>query len=67
MRKTFFTVLAAALTVLGCHKGPQAPVDHLDFTSESPETRTGWTGQTLEWTAGDAISVAYSVSGDWVG
>jgi DNA/RNA endonuclease G (NUC1) len=67
MRKTFFAVLAAALTVLGCHKGPQAPVDHLDFTSESPETRTGWTGQTLEWTAGDAISVAYSVSGDWVG
>jgi DNA/RNA endonuclease G, NUC1 len=67
MRKTFFAVLAAALTVLGCHKGPQVPVDHLDFTSESPETRTGWTGQTLEWTAGDAISVAYSVSGDWVG
>ena len=67
MRKTFFAVLAAALTVLGCHKGPQVPVDHLDFTSESPETRTGWTGQTLEWTAGDAISVAYSVSGEWVG
>ncbi len=67
MRKTFFAVLAAALTVLGCHKGPQVPVDHLDFTSESPETRTGWTGQTLEWTAGDAISMAYSVSGDWVG
>ena len=67
MRKTFFAALAAALAVLGCQKGPQAPVDHLDFTSESPETRTGWTGQTLEWTAGDAISVAYSVSGDWVG
>ena len=67
MRKTFFAALAAALAVLGCHKGPQAPVDHLEFSSESPETRTGWTGKTLEWTAGDAISVAYSVSGDWVG
>ena len=67
MRKTFFAALAAAMAVLGCHKGPQVPVDHLDFSSESPETRTGWTGKTLEWTAGDAISVAYSVSGDWVG
>lgn len=67
MRKTFLAALAAALAVLGCNKGPQVPVDHLDFSSESPETRTGWTGETLEWTAGDAISVAYSVSGDWVG
>ena len=67
MRKTFFAALTAAMAVLGCHKSPQVPVDHLDFSSESPETRTGWTGKTLEWTAGDAISVAYSVSGDWVG
>ena len=40
MRKTFFAALAAALAVLGCQKGPQVPVDHLEFSSESPETRT---------------------------
>ena len=67
MRKMIFASLVAALAVFGCHKGPQAPIDTLVLTSESPETRTGWTGQTLEWTAGDAISMAYSVSGDWVG
>ena len=67
MRKMIFASLVAALAVFGCHKGPQAPIDTLVLASESPETRTGWTGQTLEWTAGDAISMAYSVSGDWVG
>ena len=48
MRKTFFASLVAALAVLGCNKGPLVPVDHIDFSSESPETRTGWTGETLE-------------------
>ena len=70
MKKLFLAAAASALALLlGCQKSAEAPVKSLTFTSERPaaDTRTGWTGQTIEWTAGDAISMAYSVSGDWVG
>ena len=67
MKNTIFAALVAALAVFGCQKTPEAPIDHLEFTSEAPDTRTGWTGETLQWTTGDAISVAYTVSGNWVG
>ena len=68
MRKWIITAAAAALAVLGCQKNPEIQ-QGVEFTSERPalETRTGWTGETIEWTKGDAISMAYSVDGDWVG
>ena len=70
MRKLWIATAAAvlALALAGCKKAPEAPVTSLSFTSERPDaaTRTGWTGQTIEWTAGDAISMAYSVTGVWV-
>ena len=69
MRKLLIAAAAAVLALLGCQKNPEAPVSSLTFTSKRPtiETRTGWTGKTIEWTAGDAISMAYTVDGKWVG
>ena len=68
MKKMLLTAAFAALALCGCRKSVETPVvTSLTFTSESPATRTGWTGETIEWTAGDAISMAYSVSGQWVG
>ena len=68
MKNRILTALAAVLAVSGCQKAPEV-VDHLEFTAERPsmDTRTGWTGETIEWTAGDAISMAYSIDGSWVG
>lgn len=41
----------------------------LTFASEKPafddETKTEWTGETIQWSAGDKISVAYTVTGIW--
>ena len=67
MKKMLLTAAFAALALCGCKKSVETVATSLTFTSESPATRTGWTGETIEWTAGDAISVAYSVSGAWVG
>ena len=71
MRKLWIAAAAAvlALSSVGCKKTPETPVTSLTFTAGRPavETRTGWTGETVEWTAGDAVSMAYSVSGVWVG
>ena len=69
MKKILFTAAVAVLAFFGCQKNPEMIVEGLEFTSERPsgDTRTGWTGETLEWTAGDAISMAYTVSGEWVG
>ena len=66
MRKLLLAALAA-LTLTGCHKTVSEPVKALILTSEDPSTRTGWNGETIEWTAGDAISMAYSVNGSFVG
>ena len=66
MRRFLLAVLAA-LTLAGCQKHVSEPVKALIFTSEEPATRTGWNGETIEWTAGDAISMAYSVNSSWVG
>lgn len=66
MRKILLAALAA-LTLAGCQKAVSEPVKALTLTSEEPSTRTGWNGETIQWTAGDAISMAYSVSGEWVG
>ena len=69
MKKMFLTAAFAALALFGCQKGPDMMPDGLVFTSERPldDTRTGWNGETLEWMAGDAISMAYTVDGNWVG
>ena len=67
MKKFLLTAVLAALTLCGCSKSVGTFVTGLTFTSGNPETRTGWNGETIEWTAGDAISVAYSVNGQWVG
>ena len=69
MKKLFLAAAASALALLlGCQKSAEAPIKSLTFTAERPAaTRTGWTGETIEWTAGDAISMAYSVAGQWVG
>ena len=67
MKKMLLTAAFAALALCGCKKSVETVATSLTFTSESPATRTGWTGETIEWTAGDAISVAYSVNGQWVG
>lgn len=54
------------MALFGCRKTVETPVvTSLTFTSESPATRTGWNNNTIEWTAGDAISVAFTVSGQW--
>ena len=69
MKRMLLTALAAVLAVAGCRKAPEV-IDHLEFTADRPavaDTRTGWTGETIEWTAGDAISMAYAVDGNWVG
>ena len=66
MRKILLAALAA-LTLAGCQKAVSEPVQALILTAEEPSTRTGWNGETIEWTAGDAISMAYTVDGRWVG
>ena len=67
MKNLLFSAAFAAMALLGCKKAPEAPVTRLEFTSEAHQTRTGWTGETIEWTAGDAISMAYTVNGAWAG
>ena len=70
MKKLWIAAATAVLALApGCQKSPETPVTSLTFTAERPTvvTRTGWTGKTIEWTAGDAISMAYSVDGQWVG
>ena len=67
MKKMLWTAALAALALFGCQKHTEVLAGGLEFTSAAPETRTGWTGETIEWTAGDAISMAYTVDGNWVG
>ncbi len=67
MKKMFWMAAVAALALFGCQKHTEVLAGALEFTSANPATRTGWTGGTIEWTAGDAISMAYTVSDDWMG
>ena len=70
MKKLWIAAATAVLALApGCQKSPETPVTSLTFTAGRPAdgTRTGWTGETIEWIAGDAISMAYSVDGRWVG
>ena len=69
-------VAAAAMAFFACQK-PEViePASSeevmLTFSSEKPafddETKTEWTGETIRWSKGDKISVAYTVKGNWQG
>ena len=67
MKKTIIALACAALALCGCQRKTEVPVQGLEFSSEALQTRTAWTGETLEWSAGDAISMAYTVDGVWAG
>ena len=67
-------VAAAATAFFSCQKqeviAPETSQEvMLTFSSEKPafddETKTEWTGETIHWSAGDKISVAYTVAGNW--
>lgn len=67
-------VAVAAAAFFSCQKqevnAPETePVTCLTFTSEKPafadETKTEWTGETIQWSQGDKISIAYTVDGNW--
>ena len=77
MKKIFSKVMlvaAAAMAFFACQK-PEViePATSeevmLTFSSEKPafddETKTEWTGETIQWSKGDKISVAYTVEGNW--
>ena len=79
MKKKFSRVMlvaAAAMAFFACQK-PEVIVPEtseevmLTFSSEKPafddETKTEWTGETIQWSKGDKISVAYTVEGNWQG
>ena len=69
-------VAAAAMAFFACQK-PEViePATSeevmLTFSSEKPafddETKTEWANGTIRWSAGDKISVAYTVEGNWQG
>lgn len=67
MKNLILSFAAVVLALCGCQKSQEVLSGGLEFTSAAPDTRTGWTGETLEWTAGDAISMAYTIDGEWVG
>ena len=65
---------AAATAFVSCQKQEVSVSESsrevtLTFASEKPafddDTRTEWTGETIKWSAGDRISVAYTVDGVW--
>ena len=77
MKKIFSSVMlfaAAAMAFVSCQKQesfqPEDSKEYmLTFTSEKPafsdETKTEWTGETVQWSQGDKIAVAYTVNGNW--
>ena len=68
-------VAAAATAFFSCQKqeviAPETSqeVNGLVFSSEKPafddETKTEWTGSTIQWSKGDKIRVAYTCDGVW--
>lgn len=66
-------IAAAAMASVSCLKSevqtPDSAEFVLTFASEKPEfddvTRTEWNGETVQWSEGDKISVAYTVDGVW--
>ena len=67
-------VAAAAMAFFACQKPEviEPETSHevmLTFSSEKPEfndeTKTEWTAETIQWSKGDKISVAYTVAANW--
>ncbi len=67
-------VAAAAIAFTSCQKQetfePESAQEvTLTFASEKPvfadETKTEWTGDAIQWSKGDKISIAYTVNGNW--
>ena len=68
-------VIVSLLSVVACQKESSfettdnAVTDSFSFTSVKPaldsETRTEWTGSGINWSAGDAIKMAYTVNDNW--
>ena len=77
MKKIFSKVMlvaAAAMAFFACQKPEviEPETSHevmLTFSSEKPEfndeTKTEWTGETIQWSKGDKIRVAYTCNGVW--
>ena len=77
MKKIISSVMlfaATAMAFVSCQKQedliPEASQEvTLAFVSEKPafddDTKTEWTGNGIQWSAGDRISVAYTVNGKW--
>ena len=77
MKKIFSRVMlvaAAAMAFFACQK-PEVivpefeEVNGLAFSSDKPsfddQTKTEWTGESIQWSAGDKIRVAYTCDGVW--
>lgn len=71
---TLMIIAAAAISFSSCQKQEMITPDGsqevtLTFSSEKPafadETKTEWTGETIQWSKGDKISIAYTVNGNW--
>ena len=67
---------AAAMAFNSCQKQEVVAPEKanevtLTFSSEKPsfvdESKTEWNGSSIVWSAGDKISVAYTVEGEWMG
>lgn len=67
-------VAAAAMAFVSCHKQEisvqeNIQISGLKFSSEKPafvdETKTEWTGTTIQWSQGDKIRVAYTCDYIW--
>ena len=76
MKKIISTlmIIAAAISFSSCQKQETITPDAsqevtLTFASEKPvfadETKTEWTGDAIQWSEGDKISIAYTVNGNW--
>lgn len=71
---SFMMLFAAAMALSSCQKQEtdaleMDKVEGLNFSAEKPklddESRTEWTGETIQWSKGDAIRVAYTCDGVW--
>ena len=72
--KYIFLMLMAAAVVASCAKENEIPIEEtsvsgLVFSAEKPafsdETKTSWTGTSVQWSKGDKIRVAYTCDDIW--
>ena len=70
--KCSFGILAAISLFLSCQREELTPSYDspsgviLTFSSDSAQvTKTEWNGSTIQWSAGDKISVGYTLDGSW--